>query len=376
MNGFLPTSARSLLLLLGLLSGIQAQAALFGIGKEVNGLPAIVLEAEYDYYGETGTLSKLKGRHLRPPYSLPVSTVAIVDNLNAEMDKRKLKIAPHITITDRLQWGQFEIFSVLKPLDNGKKLSKPMPVICKSKYDCRVDGEFEDRLNKDQRALLGWTRYFLLKHHSSRRLNNQQSARITREYKLFSVFNKGAASTPAINFWLDMPRTRHADAIAFSPESPPKRSGRPAINAITGFVWALQALPKDELSEQSPTFNELMSNKLQSLFAGQYSYPYTRISRSKAGHVDYSREDLSALELAQTLRNWHTLQPLAYIKGLDVRYIIVSINDNVSDLHVIPVSCKNALCDRLDWEQLRSTEIRLLNHPLILAQFTRYFTGF
>lgn len=376
MLSFVATSARTLLLAIGLLSGIQAQASLFGIGQEVNGLPAIVLEAEYSYYGETGTLSKLKGRHLRPPYSLPVSSVAIVDHLNAEMDKRKLKIAPHITVTDRLQWGEFEIFSVLKPLPNGKQISKPTPVICKSKYDCRVDGEFEYRLSKDQRALLGWVRYYLLKHHSARRLNNQQSARITRDYKLFSIFNKRSVSTPAINFWLNMPRIRHADSISLTPESAPERSGRPAINAITDFVWALQALPADELNEQSFAFNQIMGDKLQSLFAGQYSYPYTRISQSDAGHVRYSREDLSALELADELRKWRTLTPLAYIKGISVRYLVISVNDNSNDLHVIPVSCKSTLCSQLNWEQLRSTETRLLNHPEILAQFSRFFTGF
>lgn len=376
MHRFFLTSACTLLLTLGFFVSFQTQAALFGIGKEVNGLPAIVLEAEYDYYGETGTLSKLRGRHLRPPYSLPVSTVAIVDQLNNEMDQRNLKVAPRITITDRLQWGQFEIFSVLKPLPNGKRLSKPTPVICQSKYDCRVDNAFEDRLSKDQQALLGWIRYFLFKNHSARRLNNQQSARITRDYKLFSVFNKHSVSTPAINFWLDMPRIRHADEIALSPESSPKPGGRPAINAIADFAWALQSLPENELNEQSFAFNQLMEEKLQSLFAGQYSYPYTRISQSDAGHIRYSREDLSALELADELRNWRTLKPLAYIKGIDVRYIVVSINGSDNDLHVVPVNCSNALCDRLNWEQLRSTETRLLNHPAILAQFSRFFTGF
>jgi|GEM_PF-2673713 len=378
MHSLFLKSARPLLLTLGLVTAIQTQAALFGVGQRVDGLPAIVLEAEYDYYGETGTLSKLKGRHLRPPYSLPVSTVAIVDQLNAEMDRRKLKVAPEITITDRLQWGPFEIFSVLKPLPGGKQISKPTPVTCKSKYDCRVDDSFEGRLNKDQRALLGWVRYFLLKNHSARRLNNQQSARVTRDYKLFSVFNKRSTSTstPAINFWLNMPGLRHTPAISLSPEAAPERSGRPEINAITSFAWALQTLPSNELSEQSFAFNQLLGDKLQSLFAGQYSYPYTRISQSDAGHTSYSREDLSALELAAELRSWRTLKPLAYIKSVDVRYILVSINGSDVDLHVLPVSCKNALCDRLHWEQLRSTETRLLNHPALLAQFSHFYNGF
>lgn len=377
MNAFPERSILSLLTLILVMTSQPAAATLFGVGDNVKGLPAIVLEAEYDFYGETGTLSKLRGRHLRPPYSLPVSSVAIVDNLNAELDRRNRKSAPKVVVKDRLRWGRFEIFSVIKPLGNGQEISIPTPVICKSKYECRVDTAFEDRLSKEQRALLAWTRFYLLKNNSKRRLNNQQSARVTNDYKMFSIYDDLAESSPAINFWLNMPLLKKSDSIELASGSPPPRTGRPEINAITSFISALQNLPESELNEESFEFNNLMGKHLQTLFAGQYTYPFTRTSTNSSNRVEYSREDMSALELARELRSWHRIKPMAYIKGAKVRYLLVSINDSLNNLHMLPVRCKeNGLCDSLHWEQLRSTETRLLNYPFLLSQFSQYLKGF
>jgi len=349
----------------------SAHASMYGVGDNGDNIPNIVLEAEYDFYGETGKLSKLRGLHLRPPYGLPVSTVAIVDDLNEAL-KKKNQIAPEVLITDRLQWGRFELFSVLKPLPNGQKISKPMPVVCRSKYDCQVDRLFETKLTKEQRNLLSWVRYYLSKQHRKRRLGNKQVFKVTSEYLLFSVFDDLAISTPAINFWLNLHRLNQ-DEVSLSANQAPNRTSRPEINAIANLVHALQQLTESELDEQSFEFNMVMEQQLQSLFAGQYSYPFTLFEETETGKVQYHRKDLSSIEFSQQLRSWQKIKPLALIKGEKTRYVIVRINGDERDIHVLPVACHNKLCEKTNWELLRSKEIRLLNHPLLLKQFSRYF---
>ncbi|MCV6591272.1 MAG: hypothetical protein OIF57_19970 [Marinobacterium sp.] len=351
-----------------------ANAALFGVGEKVNGLPPIVLEAEYDYYGETGKLSKLRNRHLRPPYSLPVSTVAIVDQLNNELERRNIQIPPEVIITDRLRWGRFELFSVLKPVGDGQKISKPTPVICRSKYNCKVDYAFEDRLSTEQRAFLAWTRYYLMKNHSKRRLNNQQSAHVTAEYKLFNISDQLAVSEAAIHFWLNL--TNYQTPYRTTQNQAPAEDVPDALQALWALANDLQALQPAELQEQSFDFNQLMETHLQSLFAGQYTYPWTLIESSNAGHTRYERKDLTALELAEQIRRWKSITAHGYITGPDIQYMIVSLNQTPTDIHIIPIQCQSGRCNRLHWEQLRSHETRLLNHPLLLQQFSRYIFGF
>jgi len=364
---------RSLHLLLAtscLTLSLQAPAALFGIGEQASGLPAIALEADYNFYGETGKLSKLRARHLRPPYSLPVSTVAIIDELNEELDRRNAGVAPDVIIRDRLQWGRFEIFSVLKPMRNGRQIAVPTPVICKSRYNCRVDHAFEDRLSTEQRALLAWIRHYLHKNNHKLQLNDRQTARVTAEYQLFSIFDAIAPSTPAINLWLNMPAAAKPSAQVLDTNA---SDTAPAdLAAIGNFALAMQRLPERELSETSPLFNQLLGEQLQTLFAGQYSYPFTRLSYN-GRKPDYSRHDLSAVELAQELRGWQKIEALAHIASPDVRYVITRVNDDNNNLHVIPVACQHGRCEKLLWSQLRSTETRLLNHPLVLKQFVQLF---
>lgn len=356
-----------------LLTSGPSAAKMFSINPKDTD-PGVVLEAEYDYYGQSGKLSKLRGLHLRPPYELPVSTVAIIDNLNEKLKKNK-QTAPDVFITDRIQWGRYQLFSVLRPMANGQQISEPFPVICESKYRCRVDEFFDSHLNEEQQNLMKWIRYHLKTRHAEAILNDQQRFKTTQSFKLFSVFDPRGDASPAINFWLNLQPYPRKKPILIDASGVTQNSSRLELKTIANFIQKTHALDEKEVNANSDTFNLLLGTELNDLFAGQFTYPFTSMTLNYSGKPVYERKDLSGVELTNRARSWNSITPLGYINSGSVRYVAFSVNDQPENVRIIPVQCDGRLCETLSAELMRTNELRLLNHPLIINEVARYLNG-
>ncbi|MBY4676648.1 hypothetical protein [Marinobacterium arenosum] len=361
----------SLWMLLGLLLSGNANAELYELGPDNGQLPDIILEAEYDYYGENGKLSKLNNRHLRPPHALPVSTSAIIDQLNHQLDKYN-RPAPEVHITDRLRWGRFELYTVLSPLSGRRKIARQMPVICRSKYDCLVDRQFEIKLSSDQINLLKWVQHQLASQQGGNRLDDPKVAEVTQSYKLFSITDTDSQQQPAINLWLNLKLFSRPQRILISADGIAPKPDRPALQVISQLIKQAHSLPRRKLRTDHPQVVALMQHQLQTPFAAQLSFPFSRMRRADNGLPRFQKLDLNGTELLSEMQHWHSLTPVGYLDSNGVRHLLFSLNDDPGDLHLLPVDCGSGLCNRLHADLLRGTEYSLLNHPLVLNQLASY----